>query len=422
MQDLNDKVTGGTLTAAEFNQSMSEIQNVIEALGQTLSGADLNQLGKGVAGYAANGSFYTDSGATNAYVLTTIGGKQAPPVYNDGIMVMFSPSNANTGASTVNPAGLGVKNIKTQDGLDPGAGVIASGKLIVLVYRLALDWFEILSFGGAGLADANTFTATQTWAKGADLTTADVVAGVLTLGSDGNTFNFTGTDTITSIAGAAVGTTFKINFDAAATLTHHATDLILLGGANITTAAGDWAEFFVYAAGDVKMTNYGRAAGISSLLAETTVSGSAVTSIDFTGLDINTHQSYRVEMEWINGTASSSALYPFFNGDTVATGYYSQEVQASSTTVSGSRENTPRSAVSSATSRTKVTMHISRDTDGWAIVESRSNRTLGSAITADLYTVSRTTTLTNITQLTLTATVASSLSIGTKARIYRGDL
>ena len=67
MEDLNDKVTAGTLTAAEWNQVPSEIQNVIENLGITLSGADLNQLGKGIAGYIANGTFYTDSGAAELH-------------------------------------------------------------------------------------------------------------------------------------------------------------------------------------------------------------------------------------------------------------------------------------------------------------------------------------------------------------------
>jgi len=45
------------------------------------------------------------------------------------------------------------------------------------------------------------------------------------------------------------------------TLTHDATDLILPGGANITTAAGDEAEFIEYATGDYRCTNYSKASG-----------------------------------------------------------------------------------------------------------------------------------------------------------------
>lgn len=116
MQDLNDKVTGNSLTAAEWNQVPSEIQNVIEGLGITLSGGDLNQLGKAIAGYVANGQFYVDSGAADAYVLAPVGSKQAPPAYTDGFKIAFLATNVNTGASTVNVGGLGVKNITDRYG------------------------------------------------------------------------------------------------------------------------------------------------------------------------------------------------------------------------------------------------------------------------------------------------------------------
>lgn len=111
------------------------------------------------------------------------------------------------------------------------------------------------NLGTAGLADANTFTKIQKWAKGADVASA----ATLTLGDDGNYFDITGTTAITSIASKGVGTVVKLHFDAALTLTHHATDLVLSGGADITTAAGDEAEFIEYAAGDWRCTNYQRA-------------------------------------------------------------------------------------------------------------------------------------------------------------------
>jgi len=126
MQDLNDKITGNSLTAAEWNEVPSEIQNVIEGLGIALSGADLNQLGKAIAGYAANGSFYADSGAVNAYVLSVIGSKQAPTAYTDGMEIAWIADNASTGAFTVNVAGLGVKNGKTLGGNVPAAGDVSA--------------------------------------------------------------------------------------------------------------------------------------------------------------------------------------------------------------------------------------------------------------------------------------------------------
>ena len=98
--------------------------------------------------------------------------------------------------------------------------------------------------------------------KGADLTTSDVVAGVLTLGIDGTYFDFTGTDIIAEITPVKVGHVFKLHFDAAATLTHNAIQLNLPGGENIVTAAGDEAEFIEYASGDVRCLNYQRASSI----------------------------------------------------------------------------------------------------------------------------------------------------------------
>ena len=109
----------------------------------------------------------------------------------------------------------------------------------------------------AGSGAANIFSKSQTWSKGTDI--ASPADGSLELGTDGNTFDITGTNAITSIGTVAVGTWIKLHFDAALTLTHHATDLILPGAANIITAAGDEAEFVEYASGDWRCTSYTQA-------------------------------------------------------------------------------------------------------------------------------------------------------------------
>jgi hypothetical protein len=134
---------------------------------------------------------------------------------------------------------------------------------------------------------ANTFTKTQTWTKGSDVASATA----LTLG-DGNYFDITGTTTVTSITTIAIGTTVKLHFDAALILTHSATDLVLPGGANITTAAGDEFEFTEYAAGDWRCTAYALASGeaISTgrITLGTAVASTSGTSIDFTSIPAGT--------------------------------------------------------------------------------------------------------------------------------------
>jgi hypothetical protein len=97
------------------------------------------------------------------------------------------------------------------------------------------------------------------WSKGADVASATA----LTLGIDGNSFDITGTTAIESINTLGVGTCVLLQFDDALTLTHDATDLILPGGANITTAAGDVAMMWEYATGNWKCVAYEPASGES---------------------------------------------------------------------------------------------------------------------------------------------------------------
>jgi len=122
----------------------SEIQNIIESQGVVLSNADLNQLGKALAGYIANGHFYTDSGIANAYVLSTIGSKQNAPSLTDGFTASFIPGNDSTGASTANVGGFGVKDIKRPDGTAVQAGDIADRA--TLVYDDSAGYFVLFGF------------------------------------------------------------------------------------------------------------------------------------------------------------------------------------------------------------------------------------------------------------------------------------
>lgn len=182
MQDLNDFITGSTLTAAQFVEIPSEIQNVIEGLGLTLSSGDLNQLGKAIAGYVSNGTFYTDSGIADAYVLTKIGLKQTATAYTDGFLVSFLAGNVNAGASTVNVAGLGVKNIKISDGTDPAAGDIAGR--VSLSFDVSNDRFVLLK---PKVTNSPSFTFTL-FSKAVASTNTDIirVGGVLGIKDRGN--------------------------------------------------------------------------------------------------------------------------------------------------------------------------------------------------------------------------------------------
>lgn len=102
-------------------------------------------------------------------------------------------------------------------------------------------------------------TGTIQWDKGNDI----VSAATLVPGADGNYFDVTAMNAITAINAtqSQPGTVICLHFDGILTLTHDATDLILPGGANITTAAGDEAIFMEYTTDKWRCISYTKASG-----------------------------------------------------------------------------------------------------------------------------------------------------------------
>lgn len=75
----------------------------------------------------------------------------------------------------------------------------------------------------------------------------------------GDFVHITGTATINSFGAANAGTVRVLVFDGAATLVHNATSMILPGGANIQTAAGDSAIFVSEGSSNWRCVSYQRA-------------------------------------------------------------------------------------------------------------------------------------------------------------------
>ncbi len=138
--------------AADVNGFKNENTTLITTSGQTPAAGNNNQTAISTSIYAAGAAFYTDSGVADAYVLSPVGGKLAPNAYFNGLRVRVIPGNDNTGASTINVDGLGVKDIKLNDGTtNPAAGDIMAGIQIVLFYDGVV--FRITNFNLASKAD-----------------------------------------------------------------------------------------------------------------------------------------------------------------------------------------------------------------------------------------------------------------------------
>lgn len=149
------------------------------------------------------------------------------------------------------------------------------------------------------------------------------------------------------------------------------------------------------------------------------VAGSAVTSIDFTGLDINTDKSYRLEINFINAGAGSGGAELYYNNDTTSTNYNSQQEIINGTSITGVRINTGRIIYANSGEASSFTAFISAP-GGYATCKSYGHYVLAT-INGLRYTQNKKdVTVTNITQLTLTADLSLNIGVGSKIGIYRG--
>ncbi len=115
-----DTLVGGTTAnAADVKAEFDAIQSGFDKLPTEA------QLKSGNLNYAV------DSGAADAYVVTM---PQTWTAYTAGWHLVMKVTNANTGASTVNVDGLGVKSIKKTDGSALVAGDLVAGALVTLGY------------------------------------------------------------------------------------------------------------------------------------------------------------------------------------------------------------------------------------------------------------------------------------------------
>ena len=109
-----------------------------------LTGSETDPLGVAVSLYAVGGgTFYIDNGAANAYVLDNQDDFTGPNSYIDGMMVRFVPANPNTGASTVNVNGIGVRDLVAYNGDALETGDLVSGNHYFIVYSESDDRFEL---------------------------------------------------------------------------------------------------------------------------------------------------------------------------------------------------------------------------------------------------------------------------------------
>lgn len=134
------------------------------------------QLSRGISAYVAGADYWTCSGSGTTFALAAPGNDnllRKPTAYFDGMQVRFFANAENTGAASVNVAGLGAIQV-----LDKSSAVYAKwrdNELVTLTY-LAGDFYKDSPEDGAVLYSfAETTPGPDTWTKPAGYSRDDTV-------------------------------------------------------------------------------------------------------------------------------------------------------------------------------------------------------------------------------------------------------
>jgi hypothetical protein len=158
--------------------------------------------------------------------------------------------------------------------------------------------------------------------------------------------------------------------------------------------------------------------GMLEKIADTEVTGSAVTTVSFTGLDLDSAKAYIIIAKFTNPTINTTEYKLYFNGDTTDTNYYYQYILADGATVSSGRSNSSRYLGVEAGEEVIGFGTTQRDPAGYvksSIFEARRDP----ATVLILQTAHTWLTQANVTQMDFTSSVAGAIGVGSRIMIFK---
>ena len=130
-----------------------ELVNIVESSGQTLNSDKLvrDQLAIGLSLIGGGVHSCVDTGVADAYVVDHVNSDIITfDSYTglDGFTIYFDPLNENTGASTINYAGLGIKSVTKRNG-KPGVFLVDTQEMKahfvpVTIGITSREWVEVV--------------------------------------------------------------------------------------------------------------------------------------------------------------------------------------------------------------------------------------------------------------------------------------
>jgi phage-related tail fiber protein len=309
----NSGVTAGTYTKVTVDAKGRVTVGASLASSDVTTALGYTPLNK--AGDTLNGALnWASTVSITAASTTDIGGAASNSITVTGNTTITALGTASAGAERwVTFSGTPILTHNATSLILPTSANItaAAGDSAVFMSLGGGNWRCIGYARADGTALAGSPDATKLPLTGGTLSGALNLAPVATLASAStvnigaaaaNDISITGTTTITAFDTIASGAHRNLIFAGALTLTHNGTSLILPGAANITTAAGDVAQFVSLGSGNWRCTGYMKADGtlIANSLTNTTLVNPTITNFTESGQNPAAGSSFTVNLA--NGT------------------------------------------------------------------------------------------------------------------------
>lgn len=143
----NNETSAGVVVAKEYNSIMSEQKNTVLPFLQ-LDELDNKQQVKAID-IASKAIYYSDTGTVNNIVLSRGATTESIETLFEGMVIMFTPANINTGATTLKVKTLDAKPLY-YNGSALTAGFLSSEKTYIAIYSAVDGRFNIQKNFSAG--------------------------------------------------------------------------------------------------------------------------------------------------------------------------------------------------------------------------------------------------------------------------------
>lgn len=157
-------------------------------------------------------------------------------------------------------------------------------------------------------------------------------------------------------------------------------------------------------------------AGMGALVSKQEISGAAGTNLEWTSTDINTDGTYLIIFNLVSD-GSGAGVSLFINNDTTATNYTTHRQYTDAGAVTAAQASDSVIASLNANESCTGQLWIHRDQDGYVHFNCVTTTRQGANNFMDNYTGGKNATVTNVTNIDLTA--AANMSIGSWAALYK---